>query len=120
MLEAEFWMTIGQGLLLVILGVIYATYPPKKINHIYGYRTKRSMANQRVWDYANKIGARMILWVGLVCTAMGAILYWIYPGELAIALTGGIMVGGLIVGMLLCERDLNKHFDKQGNPLAKA
>ena len=114
-----FWIIIGQGLLLVILGVIYATYPPKKINYIYGYRTKRTMANQKVWDYANKIGARMITQVGFLTTAIGLIVYWLYPGETAILVQAGVMVGGLIFGMVLCENDLNKHFDKQGNPRSK-
>ncbi len=46
---------VVYGLPLVIIGYIYKMRPPKKINHIYGYRTRRSMKNQQVWDYANKI-----------------------------------------------------------------
>ena len=114
-----FWIILGQGLLLIVLGAIYATYPPKKINYIYGYRTRRSMANQQVWDYSNKIGARMIIQVGLLTTAIGLIVLWLYPGSTAIIIQAGVMVAGLIFGMYICEKDLDKHFDKQGNPKSK-
>ena len=114
-----FWVIVGQGLLLVLFGVIYSTYPPKKINYIYGYRTKRTMANQKVWDYANKIGARMMIQVGFLATAIGAIVYWIYPNETAVFAQAAVIVIGLILGLVLCEMDLNKHFDKRGNPKPK-
>lgn len=117
--DVLFWVIIGQGMLLVLFGVMYATYPPKKINPIYGYRTKRTMANQKVWDYANKIGARMITQVGFVATALGAIVFWIYPNAYAVMVQAGVIVGGLILGLILCERDLNKHYDKHGRPKAK-
>ena len=118
-MDILFWLTIGQGVLLTLIGVIYAQYPPKKINPMYGYRTKRTMANQTVWDYANKIGARMIIWTGLLCIAMSAIVYFIYPNPYAIAISSGMLVAGLIIGLLLCEKDLNSHFDKNGNTRSK-
>ncbi|MDH3697507.1 MAG: SdpI family protein [Flavobacteriaceae bacterium] len=118
-MDIFFWITIGQGLLLTLIGVIYAQYPPKKINPIYGYRTKRTMANQTVWDYANKIGAQIIIWTGLICTAMGAIVYFIYPNTYAVIITSALVVMGLILGMILCEKDLNSEFDKKGNRKSK-
>ena len=114
-----FWIILGQGLLLILLGVAYATYPPKKINYFYGYRTKRTMANQKVWDYANKIGARMMIQVGILSTAIGMIVYWIYPDVTAVLVQAGVLVAGLIFGLVLCEIDLNKHFDRHGNPKSK-
>ena len=114
-----FWIILGQGMLLVLFGVLYAKYPPKKINFLYGYRTSRTMANQKVWDYANKIGAQMFIRVGYASTAIGLIVYWIYPNVYAVIIQAGVLVGGLIVGMILCERDLNRHFDKRGNPKLK-
>lgn len=114
-----FWLILGQGMFLLLLGVIYATYPPKKINPLYGYRTRRTMANQKIWDYANIIGARMIIRVGFLATAIGVIVYWIYPNEIAVIAQAGVIVAGLILGLLLCEKDLNRHFDRQGNPKSK-
>ena len=114
-----FWLTVGQGIFLALFGVIYATYPPKKINYLYGYRTRRTMANQKVWDYANKIGARMIIQVGLLSAAIGAVVYWIYPNHYAILIVSIVIIVGIILGMIVCETDLNKHFDKLGNPKSK-
>lgn len=114
-----FWVILGQGVLLILFGVAYATYPPKKINYFYGYRTKRTMSNQTIWDYANKIGARMITQVGFLSTAIGVIIYWLYPNETAVIAQAGVIVVGLILGLVLCEKDLNTHFDKHGNPKSK-
>ena len=118
-MDVLFWLTIGQGVLLTLIGVLYAQYPPKKINPIYGYRTKRTMTNQTIWDYANKIGSRMIIWTGLICTAMGVIVYFIYQNVYAISFASTMLVVGLILGLFFCEKDLNAHFDKNGNPKSK-
>jgi len=38
------------GLIFYVAGYIQFKYPPKKINHFYGYRTKTSMRSQEVWN----------------------------------------------------------------------
>jgi len=43
---------ISTGVLVYIIMLIVDRYPPKKINNLYGYRTKRSMQSQKHWDYA--------------------------------------------------------------------
>ncbi|MFH6602884.1 SdpI family protein [Maribacter algicola] len=53
-------IAVVPGLLLLPLAWYYKEHPPKNINWLYGYRTKRSMANQEVWEYANRLGAKMI------------------------------------------------------------
>jgi uncharacterized membrane protein len=39
---------------LFFIGALLHRFPPKKINSFAGYRTQRSMENQRNWDYANR------------------------------------------------------------------
>ena len=39
--------------MMFFIGLWMHRFPPKTINGIMGYRTRRSMANQRNWDYAN-------------------------------------------------------------------
>ena len=61
----------------------------------------------------------MIIWTGLICIAMGAIVYFIYPNTYAVITVSALVVMGLILGMILCENELNSQFDKIGNRRSK-
>ena len=51
------------GIVLFFSSILMNLKPPKNINRIYGYRTKRSMKNQEVWDYAQLYSSgQMRLW----------------------------------------------------------
>ena len=54
--EVELLVSIGYVILIVLFAIIVKTYPPKKINHFYGYRTSRSMKNQETWIVALLLG----------------------------------------------------------------
>jgi len=41
-------------LMMVVFGIIFIKNPPKKINWIYGYRTKLSMKNEETWKFAHE------------------------------------------------------------------
>ena len=104
------------GLPIIILGIIYKYYPPKKINQFYGYRTRRSMKNQIIWDYANKIGAKMIIYLGVITFLFGLIplfISWKHAHFIPLF----VLLFGILIGMLYCEKLLDKKFDKDGNPL---
>lgn len=103
------------SVLLFVVGTYWHYYPPKKINHLYGYRTRRSMANQTIWDYANKIGAKMLLFLGWFSFILTLIAYFTIPGFSVIVNIFLILVG-LVVGMYWCETQISKKFDRNGNP----
>jgi len=63
-----------QGILFLILGFYYLKRPPKKINHWYGYRTRRSMANQEIWDFANRQSAKDFWRVAIATMGTGLVL----------------------------------------------
>ena len=58
-----------------VVGVVFWMYPPKKINHVYGYRTVRSCKNQRNWDFAQRHGARMMLLTGIGNIMVGGAMF---------------------------------------------
>jgi uncharacterized membrane protein len=37
-----------------LLFIVFRMFRPKKVNALYGYRTKRYMKNQTNWDFAQK------------------------------------------------------------------
>ena len=43
--ENQFMIALGYCIFMLIIYFIYFKYPPKKINYLYGYRTRRSMQN---------------------------------------------------------------------------
>tara|TARA_R110000868_G_scaffold365912_1_gene628825 strand:- start:1496 stop:1849 length:354 start_codon:yes stop_codon:yes gene_type:complete len=111
----EFFSTTITSFLLIGIGYYWIKFPPKNINYLYGYRTRRSMANQQIWDYANKIGARMFMVLGLATLFLGFILFFVVPTQSTL-ITIGLVIIGLGVGIFWCETNLNRHFDKNGNP----
>ena len=118
--DTNFWtillINLILGVTLLIMGFIYKMYPPKEINMLYGYRTSRTMANQQVWDYANKIGANMIIYWGIAAIIIGLLTAFLFPGY-SIIMILAVTVLGCVFGMLWAERQLDKRFDKNGNRL---
>ena len=50
-------------ILMLLIGYLMFKYPPKKINLIIGYRTFKSMENEKTWKQANQYCGR--LWIKL-------------------------------------------------------
>lgn len=50
--------------LMVIFGAVFLKAPPKNVNILYGYRTKRSMASQEAWDYSHILTGKLWLVLG--------------------------------------------------------
>jgi|SRR5699024_5691514 uncharacterized membrane protein len=44
-----------SSIFMILLGIIFIKTPPERINHIYGFRTKKAMKNQKNWDKAQII-----------------------------------------------------------------
>lgn len=101
------------GVFFTILGILSGHYPPKKINAIYGYRTRRSMRNQETWDFANRLSARMMLITGTVLALIGFGLWGL--GYSLHVIWFLILVWATILYLIVSvERQLKRRFDEQG------
>ena len=60
-----------SGLIFAIAGFLMLKFPPKKINSLYGYRTKRSMSSQELWDFSQIYSARLMSRSGLLMIGIG-------------------------------------------------
>ncbi|MBK0369704.1 SdpI family protein [Flavobacterium agrisoli] len=69
-------ITLLGGFVFMIMGYIMYVFPPKKINSLYGYRTKRSMENQEKWDFAQIYSSKEMMKWGFVL-ACGFLLSFI-------------------------------------------
>ncbi|WP_010136957.1 SdpI family protein [Ochrovirga pacifica] len=66
-------LAITTGICYLIAGWILYKFPPKKINYLYGYRTKRSMRDQKNWDFAQKFSAIKMVLSGILIVLIGVI-----------------------------------------------
>ena len=125
-------MAFGYIMLLVILiipllmvgfGLLLMKNPPKKINYVYGYRTRRSVRSQETWDFAHYYFGKLWLVCGLVSIPISLVPICLVLGksEQVISVAGLIVLGIqtllLLVTILLTERALKKNFDEFGKPL---
>lgn len=88
-------------------------FPPKKINHFYGYRTKTSMRNQQTWDFAQQFSALEMIRTSIVMVVLGGLSWGFdfsppYPMASALALT----VLFPLVMVLKIEKELKKRFSE--------
>jgi Predicted integral membrane protein len=110
---------------LVGLSLLWRKSGPKKINGMYGYRTRRSKASQEAWDFAHIYSSKLFLLTGIiqfVLTGLICISYWsIGPDfiENLITIILTIQSLSLILVILMTELALKKNFDKNGKCLIK-
>ena len=105
------------GPLMLLISYIFAKYPPKKINDLYGYRTQRSMRNQDCWDFANRHYIRLMWKISLITCVFQALGVILLNEEVALLTATIILVTTLIYSVYLTEKALKKTFDKEGKKI---
>lgn len=74
-----FFMTLSNlivPVLMIVVGMVLFKNPPKTINGFYGYRTRRSMENQEIWDFAQVYCGKLwrkVGWIMLPFSIVGMI-----------------------------------------------
>lgn len=106
-------------LLCFLLGVVYLIgaqitlrYPPKKINSLYGYRTKNSMKSQQHWDFAQRYSSIKMNALGLIYLLMGGLFYFLNYESVAVGLLIGITTVPPLVLLLQTENAIKNQFPK--------
>jgi uncharacterized membrane protein len=96
------------GPLMLVLSYIFKRFPPKKINHWYGYRTSRSMRSQEAWDCANLYCINAFFGISVITCFVQVITYSLLSGKASIMWSTSFLVVALIAVMLLTEIHLKK------------
>lgn len=108
-----YWITdLLIPLMMIGIGLLFKNNSPKKINWAFGYRTKRSMASQEAWDYANKRFAQIWLKWGMVLVVVITLSKLLIPVSDEIltiihAIIGIISIFGVIP---MVEMELKRRF----------
>ena len=114
--QNQLYIALGYCAFMLLLGWLLKKFPPKKINHLYGYRTQRSMKNQASWEAANTYSTLVFFKISLYSFFIPVALYFLYP-QLNVLIT--IITNTLLLLYVLyaTEKHLKSRFDTQGNLL---
>lgn len=69
---------IAIGLLLIVLGIPLLLGKIKP-NNIYGFRTKKTISDEKIWYPANKYSGKLMVFAGIIIIILSIIFYIIYP-----------------------------------------
>ena len=95
------WTTTGIIMVIAGLGFIAVGIPlvTGKIgrNRIYGYRTARTLKDDRVWYPVNALSGIWLIWAGLLALAIGILLLLVRDNNDAAQLVMLIGVPALVI-----------------------
>jgi uncharacterized membrane protein len=95
---------------LFFIATLFTAFPPRKINSWAGYRTSRSMENQKNWDYANKQAGLILMLTSvllLVVILISRCLHWA-DRDTVLLVNTFICLPFIFLPILLIERKLKK------------
>lgn len=114
-----FFMTSSNftvPVLMIVVGKVLIKNPPKTINGIYGYRTKRSRVNQNTWDFAQLYCGKLwwkIGWIMLPFSIIG-MLPVIGKNDDFVGIAGAVIITIqciiMFVSIFFVERALKRKF----------
>jgi uncharacterized membrane protein len=101
------------GSFIIIIGLIFKFFPPKKINSFYGWRSNFSMKNQDIWDEAQRYGAIILVAGGCAMLLAGLFVYFLLHNNSEIVTLVGV-VAVFIAIFVSGEIHLHRLFNKDG------
>lgn len=76
-LENTLHLLLLVGIIYLLAGIFVLNFPPKKINHLYGYRMTSSMKSQERWDFAQKRSSWEMIKIAIVMIVLSGIPFTI-------------------------------------------
>ncbi|MED2970775.1 SdpI family protein [Fictibacillus sp. B-59209] len=109
MMMANLLFSLLIGVIFVLAGIIMKVKPPTKINPLYGYRTFRSMKNEKLWNEANTYSAGLMMKYGAAMAVIGGVLSLLIKNEQAgVFATMGVMLLFIILLFVKVEKWLKE------------
>lgn len=100
------------GIIFLFAGLIQYRFPPKKINSLYGYRTRSSMKSQERWEFAQQYSANQFIRIGLVLCASSLLGTWFPLTDIWGALLGLVtVIVAVVVLIIRVEKKINQKFE---------
>lgn len=107
--SAILYIDAYTGALCFVIFLFTHIFPPKSINSIYGYRTKRSMQSKRNWDFSQKYSSVKMLQSTAMLTLIGFLGLFLDLNEgLEVAIGISLLIFALFYPIYLTEKALKK------------
>lgn len=101
------------GSVFLFAGILMFVFPPKKINYLYGYRTRSSMKNIDRWNFAQKLSSKLMMICGILLLLTGLVGLLLFPEESVINIIGISETIFLTIFLFVkTELDLKNKFGK--------
>tara|TARA_R110002012_G_scaffold303042_2_gene504623 strand:+ start:544 stop:819 length:276 start_codon:yes stop_codon:yes gene_type:complete len=87
-------------------------FPPKNINALYGYRTKKSMQSQEQWDFSQIYSAKLLIKLGALL-ALSSVLGLIITisQQLVLFISFALIISVVVLLLVLTEKAISKKFN---------
>lgn len=109
-------------IIMIVFGYIFMKKTSIAINDFFGYRSKRSMKNNKTWAYAHQYIGKLWLIIGIVILPLSVIpLIFVWEGGydtiglVAVAIVI-IQTIPITVSIIMTELALKRKFDDFGDP----
>lgn len=104
--------------ILFLLSILFWKFPPKKINNFYGYRTHKTMQNQKIWDFANSTFNKAFLKFSGLSFAAALLFAVLASGELTWQPMVFVALA-ILVSIMKTEKSVSESFTEEGKPKKK-
>lgn len=94
-----------------LAALILYKFPPKKINDLYGYRTRSSKVNQENWDFSQKYAAKLMMWLALGMAVLNLIVsLFSFSDAIQVVFALAILIFSCVVLFVKAEKEIKKRF----------
>jgi len=114
-------LLIEIGILFALVGgLIFKLFPPKRINHIYGYRSRFAMKAQSIWDEGQKYCANGFILTGIIMSILGLFEHFLFRGmNVVVTIENTVEATEVLLSILViyicCEIHLKNMFNEDGS-----
>lgn len=107
-----FIIPLSTGIVLMITAYVFKKYPPKKINNLYGYRTRRSMLDQKRWDFSQPYAAKELMKSAAILVISSVIGLFYNPDPVWGTILGlGLLIIVIVFMMIRVEKAIKYRFE---------
>ncbi|EJP85790.1 MULTISPECIES: SdpI family protein [Bacillus] len=103
------------GIIFILVSILMKKKPPLDVNLMYGYRTKRSMKNKKLWDAGNRYSAEIMIQNGYLIIVLGTIISLVFknPSTSILLIMGAMIL--LIISMIVRVENKLKKIERSCN-----
>ncbi len=113
-MEQIFTNTFAASLLcgvifLIAAGITYS-FPPRKINYLYGYRTNASMKSQDRWDFAQGYSTRQMIKAAIALIVVSFLGYFMDDSIIKFVIDLAMIIAVVVYIIFSTETAIKRQF----------